>query len=86
MHKLVFLSALIFLKSCDSPSDSPDNATKPVTQAIVMREQPQTDCLIENKSWNHVQPDPVLTKACKERMAQGWRLLGSSNGQLIWVR
>ena len=43
-------------------------------------------CAVDYDNWGHVQPQPVLTKACQARIAAGWRLVGFSGGAFVWVR
>jgi hypothetical protein len=46
----------------------------------------QIDCAVDFDNWGHVQPQPVLTKACQARIAAGWRLVGFNGGAFVWVR
>ena len=63
--------------------------------ALVLQERFQTaraaaqsDCLVEVPSLagQKLVADANLTAACKQRVAEGWKLVGFSMGGFVWVK
>ena len=48
--------------------------------------QAVSDCLVEGMSLGRVEKDPVMTKYCRDRVSQGWKLVGVGMGGFVWVK
>ena len=79
MKIAMFAIVLACLSSCEFPT-----ASAPASMTAASGKQ--IDCAVDYDNWGHVVPHPALTKACRDRMAAGWRLVGFSGGAFVWVR
>ncbi len=76
---------MLFLSGCGPAADQGHTQQ----QTVAQQSQPpqESDCLIESQvGFNQITVDKQLTAHCKERIAQGWRLISAGSGNFIWVK